>query len=217
MKTSQAEVGSINPLVISNVLVGLIAISLAGFSIWSFTNYTDQKNNVDSKVSTAVAAATKVQVDKDELLFLEREKVPTREFVGLDDFGRVSFQYPKTWSVYVAVNGVGGKYEAYLNPGIVPPVSTSQPFATRITVESKAYDAIVKTYETRVEKKELVSSPITIGSFDGIRLDGVFTKERKGSVVIFKVRDKTLTVSSDAEAFRTDFDNIILKSLSFNP
>lgn len=217
MKTYQSETGSVNPLLISNILVGIIAVGLAVFSVWAFMNYTDQKNNVDSKVSVAVASATKTQSDKDEALFLEREKVPTRTFVGLDDFGRVSFQYPKTWSVYIAVNGTSGRYEAYLNPGTVPPVSTTQPFATRVLVESRSYTEVLKSYESKVTNKDLISSPITIGAFSGIRLDGNFTKERKGSVVIFKVRDKTLTIASDADTFRADFDTIILKNLSFNP
>lgn len=215
MNTSNKEAGSVNPLVISNVLVAVLAIVFAGVSIWAYANYTDQKNNVDSKIETAVSAAKKEQSDADEKIFLEREKLPTREFVGPDDLGRVSFQYPKTWSAYVGKTGTS--FEAYLNPGVVPPVSPAQPFATRVTVEDKTYDSVIKTYEARVTKKELASSPITIGEFSGIRLDGTFTKERKGSAVIFKVRDKTLTIASDAETFRTDFDNTILSSLSFNP
>lgn len=217
MNTYHHEAGSVNPLVISNVVVGVIAVMLAGVTVWAYINYSDQKNNVDSKINTAVASAKKTQSDQDEKAFLEREKLPTREFVGPDDLGRVSFQYPKTWSVYIASNGTAGKYEAYLNPGTVPTVSASQPYATRVTIEDKKYEDSLKSYESKVAKKDLTSSPITIGSFSGIRLDGAFTKERTGSAVIFKVRDKTLTIASDAVTFRTDFDNTILKSLSFNP
>lgn len=215
MNTSHRESGAVNPLVISNVLVGLLAIVFAGVSIWAFANYQDQKNNVDSKIETAVETAKKEQADADEAEFIEREKQPTREFVGPDDLGRVTFQYPKTWSVYVGKSGNG--YEAYLNPGTVPTVSNTQPFATRVVIEDKTYDTVLKSYEARVEKKELTSAPITIGEFSGIRLDGKFSESRKGTSVIFKVRDKTLTVASDAEAFRGDFNDIVLKTLSFNP
>lgn len=216
MKTYTREAGSVNPLVVSNVVTGLLAVGLVGFSIWAYMGYSDHKNNVDSKVAAAVQVAKKEQADLDEKSFIEREKQPTREFVGPDDLGRVTFQYPKTWSVYIATNS-GGKFEAYLNPISVPPVNNSQPYATRVTVEDKPYDTIIKSYERRVAAKELTSSPFTVGSFTGIRLDGTFTKERKGSAVIFKVRDKTLTVASDAESFRADYDNIVIKTLSFNP
>lgn len=217
MKTYQSEAGSVNPLVISNILVGLIAVGLAGFSIWAFVNYNDQKNNVDSKISAAVSIAKKEQTAEDEKVFLEKEKIPTREFVGPDDLGRVTFQYPKTWSVYVSKNGSEGVFEAYLHPGVVPPVSVTQPFAARVIVENDNYEDVLKTYQKRVLSKELTSSPITIGEFSGIRLDGTFTKDRKGSLVVFKVRDKTLMVATDAETFRGDYNDIIIKSLSFNP
>lgn len=215
MNTPTNESGAVNPLVISNIVVAVVAVILGGVSVWAFVIYQDQKNNVDSKIETAVSAAKKEQSAADEAKFLEREKLPTREFVGPDDLGRVTFQYPKTWSVYVGKTGAS--YEAYLNPGTVPTVSNTQPFATRIVIEDKTYDAVLKSYEARVEKKELTSSPITIGSFSGIRLDGKFSDARKGSAVIFKVRDKTLTIATDAETFRTDFDRTILASLSFNP
>lgn len=215
MNTPSREQGAVNPLVISNVLVGLVAIVLAGISVWAFVNYQDQKNNVDSKIETAVAAAKKEQADADEKEFIEREKEPTRDFIGPDDLGRVTFKYPKTWSVYVGKTG--SNYEAYLNPGVVPTVSNSQPFAVRVVIEDKTYDTILRSYESRVEKKELTSAPFTVGEFSGIRLDGEFTDSRKGTAVIFKVRDKTLTIATDAEAFKGDFDTIVLPSLSFNP
>lgn len=217
MNKINSESGAVNPLVLSNVVVGVIAVALAGFAVWSFVNYMDQKNNVDSKVNTAVAEAKKVQSDDDQKRFVEQEKLPTREFVGPEDLGRVSFQYPKTWSIYIASDGSKGKYEAYMNPISVPTVSDSQPYAVRVTVESSSYESVLKTYEARVTKKDLSSNPVTIGSFTGIRLDGTFSKTRKGSAVIFKVRDKTLTIASDAETFKSDFDNTVLTSLSFNP
>lgn len=216
-KTSR-QAGLVNPLLITSILLSLLSAGLGGVAIWAYGNYADQKNNVDSKISAAVVDVKKLQSDADEKAFAEREKKPTRAFVGPDDFGRVSFQYPKTWSVYVAKDGSGGSaYEAYLHPGVVPPVSSTTPYAARVVVESRQYEAILKTYESLVKKGTLKSSPVTIGSFSGVRLDGEFTKDRKGSAVIFKIRDKTLTLASDAEAFRSDFDNIILKSLTFNP
>lgn len=217
MHRTNSQSGSVNPLLISSILLGLFAAGLAGFGIWSFSNYMDQKNNTDAKISAAVESAKKAQASELEKQFVEREKQPYDVFMGPDDLGSVSFNYPKTWSVYVAKNGSAGDYEAYLNPGNVPTVSSSQPYATRVVIDNRAYDDTLRTYESLVKKGTLKSSPITVNGFSGVRLDGAFSASRQGSSVVFKVRDKTLIVSSDAAAFKPDFDSVIVTSLDFNP
>ncbi len=217
MKHTSHESGSVNPLLVSSILLGLLATGLAGFGIWSYTNYLDQKHHTDAKIETAVTKAKAVQAEVLEKDFLEREKQPYTKFNGPDDLGHVSFDYPKTWSVYVEKNGSLGEYEAYLNPGTVPTVSNQQPFAARVEITNRTYDSTLKTFEGLVRKGDLKTSPVTVNGFTGVRLDGKFSTYREGSSVIFKVRDKTLTLSTDASAFRSDFDNVLLKSLDFNP
>lgn len=218
MNKTSHELGAVNPLLITSVILTLVSAGLGGVAIWAYGNYVDQRDHVNSKISVAVADAKKAQTVEDEKSFVEREKQPTRTFVGPDDYGRVTFQYPKTWSVYVGKDGKsGGSYEAYLQPGVVPPVATTTPFATRVIVESRQYETVLKNYEALIKSSALKSSPITIGEFTGVRLDGTFTKDRKGTAVVFKIRDKTLTVASDADAFRGDFLDTVLKSLTFNP
>ncbi len=214
MKTSP-ESGAVNPLLISNLLTGLMVLVLTGATIWLFMGYTDYKSNSDQKVASAVASAKKEQLQIDEKSFLEKEKLPTRTYTGPADLGSVSLQYPRTWSVYVGQQV--GALEVYMHPDVVPPVSNTQPFATRVVVEDKPYETVLKAYDALVKKGDLRSNPVTIEGFSGIRLDGKFTKEREGSAVVFKVRDKTLTVATDASAYRNDYDNTILKSLKFNP
>lgn len=214
MKTSH-ESGAVNPLVISNIITGLMVIVLTGLTIWLFMGYTDYKNNSDQKVSKAVAAAKDAQQKEDEAIFFEREKLPTRTYIGPADLGSVTFQYPKTWSAYA--DKQQSALEVYLHPDTVPPVSNTQPFAVRVIVEDKGYDAVLKAFDGLVKKGDLRSSPVTIEGFTGVRLDGKFSKDREGSAVLFKVRDKTLTVATDSSTFKNDFDNTILKSLKFNP
>ncbi|HEX8390566.1 MAG TPA: hypothetical protein VF597_04045 [Candidatus Saccharimonadales bacterium] len=217
MTRQDKQAGAVNPLLIASILLGLLAAALGGVSVYAYTNYLDQKNNTDAKIGEAVTTAKIEQSKQLEAEFTEREKQPYVKFNGPSDLGSVSFDYPKTWSVYVAKNGSTGDYESYLNPGVVPTVANDQPFAVRVDINSKAYEATLKTYEALVKKGTLKSNPITVNGFTGVRLDGEFTKQRKGSSVIFKVRDKTLLISSDADAFKNDFNDIILKSLDFNP
>lgn len=214
MKQS-SQAGSVNPLLISNIITAIVVVILAGVSIWSYTNYLDQKNNTQEKISVAVKKAQDAQIKVDEAQFIEREKVPTRRFQGPADLGGVTFEYPKTWSVYMAKSA--SALEAYLYPEVVPTVASTQAFATRVLVEDKGYDEVIKSYASLVEKGDLRSEAKVVKGFSGIRLDGKFSKTREGSAVIFKVRDKTLTLATDSTNFRADFDNTILQSLQFNP
>jgi hypothetical protein len=170
-------------------------------------------------VAEKVASAKKEQSDKDEAKYAEREKQPNRDFVGPDDYGRLTFKYPKTWSVYVASDASsGGNYEAYLNPITVPTVNPKQIFALRVTIYDKDYEQLIKQYDPLVKKGDLKQTPLeTVGKTDatGVRYDGAISKDMRGSLIVFKLRDKTVVVQTDAETFKPDFDALI-QTIDFN-
>lgn len=199
---------------ISLIIFSFILMVLAG---WLLINYMDQKTDVDTKISIAVNTAVKQQADDDTTKFNEREKDPNREFAGPDDYGQVTFNYPKTWSVYIDKDVTnGGTYEAYFNPVSVPPISNDQQFALRVTIEEKDYSDVLASYNSLVKKGSLNSSGVTAtNGATGTRLDGVFSKDIRGCAVIFKIRDKTLTIRTDASAFKSDFDSLI-GTINFN-
>jgi len=198
-------------------IVGIITTLIAtGVMIWALINYFDQKDNVDTKVSTAVAEARKDQADADEAKFLERDKEPNRQFIGPDDYGRLMFDYPKTWSVYVESDARnGGDYEAYLNPGFVPPVENDTQLAVRVLIEDKEYDRVISSYQSLVSRGDLKSSTVKADEQSGTRLDGAFSKDIRGSAVIFRIRDKTVTIRTDAQTFQADFNKLV-QSITFN-
>ncbi|MDB5162228.1 MAG: hypothetical protein JWM52_736 [Candidatus Saccharibacteria bacterium] len=205
-------------LILSIVFIATTLIA-SGVMIWALVNYFDQKDNVDTKVSTAVSDAKKVQADDLEAKFLQRDKEPNRQFVGPDDLGRVVFNYPKTWSVYIDKTGAttNSSYQAYLNPASVPSVasnSTTQ-YALRVTIEAKDYDQVISSYQSLVKKGDLKTSAVKADDQNGTRLDGAFSKDIRGSAVIFKIRDKTVTIRTDADTFKTDFDALIA-TITFN-
>lgn len=209
--------GEVNPLLLISIVLTVLVLGLGSFGIWAYVNYSDQKNNVDQKISAAVANAKRQQNSDDETSFAEREKQPTRQFVGPDDLGRVQVNYPKTWSVYVDKDGSSNtNYEAYFAAAVVPPIDSKTPYALRITVENKTYDDVLKAYQETVKKGDLKSSPVTLQGQTGTRLDGNFSKTISGSMVLFKVRDKTLEIYTQSPTFASDYNNIILPSLIFN-
>ena len=194
----------------------ITTLAAVGVMVWALLNYFDQKDNVDIKIATAVATAEKEQADALEAKFNEREKEPNRQFVGPEDYGRLAFDYPKTWSVYIEKDAISAKtYQAYLNPVAVPPVSSSQQYALRIVIETKNYEQVIDGYQSLVKKGDLRSSAVKADGQDGTRLDGSFSKDIRGSAVIFKIRDKTATIRTDADTFRGDFDALIA-TITFN-
>ena len=99
------------------VIVSLIAVTFIGLFIWMFVQYNDVQTDVDGQIAAAVAVAKDEQAMEDEAEFLEREKYPYKTFSGPTDYGQLTFEYPKTWSVYVAKDAAnGGDFEAYFNP-----------------------------------------------------------------------------------------------------
>lgn len=210
------ENGGVSASLVTIIALGVLFLAAGSVAIWAYVNYNEQKTNVDGKIKLAVAEAEKETADKEAAKFAEREKEPNRQFVGPDDYGRLTFSYPKTWSVYVAKDVTeGGDYEAYLNPVTVPPVNAKQQYGLRVTIEQENYDEVVSDYDSRVDKGELRSNIVSANGNTGIRFDGNFTKDIRGSAVIFKVRDKTVTLRTDADTFKPDFENII-KTINFN-
>lgn len=210
--------GAIGGSVIAIIGLVILVLGSGSFAIWAYVNYQDQKTNVDGKVELAVAEAKKAQADEDEQKFAEREKEPRRQFTGPDDYGRLTFDYSKTWSVYEATDVTSGKgrtYNAYLNPVTVPPVTNQQQYALRVVIEQRDYDDVVNSYENLVKKGDLKSSSFSANGHSGARLDGNFTKDIRGSAVIFKIRDKTVTLRTDANTFKPDFEKLI-KTIDFN-
>lgn len=214
--SSSYERGAINPSTLTIIGLAVFTIVFAGMSVWAFINYMDQKNNVDAKVSTAVTEAEKKLGDKLEADFIERDKQPLKSFTGPSDYGTLGFKYPKTWSVYVSNDGSKGTgYEAFFNPGAVPSVdAASSRYALRVAIVNEQYETVIDGYANLVEKGTLKSSTTKANGETGTRLEGNFTKDIRGSAVIFKIRDKSVIVQSDADTFKDDF-NALVETITF--
>lgn len=212
------EQGAITGSMIAIVTLTILVIVFGSFSVWAYVNYLDQKNNVDTKVSDAEAKA-KLDVSNELVAKFEKSyNEPKRQFIGADDYGRLTFDYPKTWSAYQATDiskGGGATYQVYLNPVLVPPVTATQKYALRVTIEQKTYDQSLTTYAAAIKKGELKSSVYSDGTHTGARITGNFTKDMIGTAIVVKMRDRTLTLRTDGDVFKDDFE-AILKTVKFN-
>lgn len=219
MSNRTYEQGMIRGSTFAIIGLTILVLLFGSFSVWAYLNYTEAKTDIDSKIAEAEATAKKEQAEKDEADFIKKEKEPMLQFVGPEDYGRLTFDYPKTWSAYQAsdVSDGGGKtYEAYLNPRVVPPVSDKQKFAIRVTIEQKLYDKVLDSYASKIKKGDLKSSAWSndIG-LTGTRIEGNFSDDIRGSAVVVRMRDRTLTIRTDAGVFSDDFEALI-KTVKFN-
>ena len=194
----------------------ITTLAAIGGGVWAYMNYLDQKDNTDAKISTAVTAGVKAQADKDAAAFLEKEKQPNRQFAGPDDYGRLAFDYPKTWSAFVSKDtSSGSAFEAFFNPGSVPPIKGDTQYALRVTIVQQDVERVLASYDSLVKKGDLKATAVKADGTDGTRLEGAFTEDIRGMAVVFKIRDKTVTIRSDAETFRSDFDALV-QTITFN-
>lgn len=210
------EQGSVNGGIVTIVLLAVALAGLVGLSVWLYGQYNEYKNNSDEKVVAAVSSAKLKQAEDDAKKFEEKEKEPNARFAGPDDYGRLTFSYPKTWSLYVADDGSDrGDYKAFLNPVAVPPTEKENRFALRVEIRNDKFEDVVGEFNSLVTEGELKSSATSANGVSGTRYDGKFSDTIRGAAVVYKLRDKTVVIYTDANTFKPDFENII-KTIEFN-
>ena len=207
---------------IAIIVISLIAVTFIGLFIWMYLQYDAINTDVGEQIEIAVAQAKDEQAAKDEAEFLEREKYPYKVFSGPVDYGQLTFEYPKTWSVYVAAAAEkGGDFNAYFNPIQVDAVAKDTINALRVTIVNKSFDDVTKEYQKNMDKKNsnLTMVSTTIGLEDSItanRYTGTIPgTELNGFIVTFKIRDKTAILQTDSVLFEADFDKL-LSTVEFN-
>ena len=204
------EIANIVKIVVI-VVLSIISVTFIGLFIWKNAEWQEARTNVDGQIETAVTNAVSDNQTKMNNEFAEKEKYPYKTFSAPDDYGGLSFQYPKTWSVYIAKSAEENKgdFEAYLNPGVVNPVSATTINAVRVTIKTQTFEKTVAEYDKLVEKGQMSSSIETLNNdeYPEVKGDtynlykGELPSKLRGAVAIFKVRDKSIIIQTDAEAF----------------
>lgn len=203
---------------IALIVLTLACITLVGLFIWKNNQYEEAQSDVDEKIAEAVAEAKDEQAEKDEKEFAEREKYPYRNFAGPADYGQLSFEYPKTWSLYIEKDASnGGDYMAYFNPIEVEVVSNNTINALRVEILDRAFDDVARNYQNAVEGDRLDLEVITVGGTTANKYTGLLpdTEDFSGIVVLFKIRDKTVVLRTDSVLFTSDFERL-LSTVAFN-
>jgi len=210
------------------VLLAVLLLASLGFGFWAFSGRQDYKNNSDKKAAAEATVAKAQQSAADKASYDALIKQPYKAFTGSATYGTISFNYPKTWSAYVDQTDSNEPINAYFYPGEVPGVQSATAYPLRVELLSTDYAQVVEQYTSLVTQGEAKSAayipPKMAGVKNvqpGVRLDGSLWQDnnvkQQGTMIIIKVRDKTLEVYSQSPDFASDFSGIILPSLTFVP
>lgn len=221
MKRVWDERGQLNVLLIPVILLVLMLVGAGAFAVWAYNGRQDYKNNVDTKVSTAVEANKQVVQAQDAKQYAEAAKQPLKTYVGPEAYGSVHISYPKTWSAYVDTTGGATGLNGYLYPDTVPSItSQSSVFALRVEVVQTAYNQVVSQFNGVLKQGKVTVTPyklVKVPSVVGVRIDGQIATNKQGSMIVLPLRDKTLQIWTESTAFLNDFNNNILPNASFSP
>lgn len=216
-----------NGSVASFVLIFVLALAFLGAAVfggWAYTSRQDYKDNSDKKAAAAVEQAKQTQEQELQKRFDEQEKLPTKTYRGSTTYGTVTFAYPKTWSAYVDETSASEPINGYFHPNIVPGLQSKTAYALRVQLVNTDYSSVLKQHDSQVTDGSVKASayvpPKMVGVTNvapGTRLDGALDQDTNGSMVIIKVRDKTLQIYSESNDYLSDFNDIVLASLTFAP
>jgi hypothetical protein len=218
MKT-RAQSGEINVLLIPFILVIFFFFGAAGFGMWAYSGRQDYKNNVDQKISVAVAAANQKLTSQLDAQFAQKEKYPLQTYSGPEAFGTLKVTYPKTWSAYVAEEDTSGTpIQGYFTPGTVPDVTnTNNNYALQVEVLEQTYDTILQAFQGQTGITVTPYALPKVPSVVGVQITGAIEPNKVGTMIILPLRSQTLEIWTESNAYQSDFDNIILPNFSFSP
>ena len=199
------------------IVVSLLAVLFIGLFIWMWLKWNDASTNVKGKVDVAVAEAKNELQTKLESEFEEKEKYPYKVFTGPTDLGELSFEYPKTWSLYVQSSANrGGDYAAYLNPGQVNVVQEDTVMALRVSIKGTLFDQAISEYAEKVRSGDMALSTTVVNGNNVNVYTGKLDNEYQGIICVFKLRDKTVVLQTDSTSVFSDDFYRILKTVKFN-
>ncbi len=205
------------------LLVVLLVASLA-FGGWAYSQMQSYKTDSDKKVTAALAAAkdTQTKAIQDSL-----DKQNTKQFQGSATYGTITFNYPKTWSAYVDTSSQNEPINGYFHPDVVPGIQTKTAFALRLELLSSDYSQVLQQFQSQIKSGKLTAQAYVPPKLNGVTnvqpgtlLSGTINNSdqtQNGTMLVIKVRDKTLEISTESQDYRNDFASIILSSLSFAP
>jgi hypothetical protein len=214
--------GAVNVLLIPLIVLVVLFFTSLGVGYWAFSQRTHYKDDSDQIVATAVQKAINNTESSDAAKYDEEEKTPYNVYVGPAAFGNITISYPKTWSGYVVENDSSSTpIEGYFQPGVVPDITNiNNTFALSVELTQTPYDSIMSQFNAQLQAGQVTIAPYTlpkVPSVVGSRVVGQILPNSQGTMIVLPLRNMTLEVWTESNAFTSDFNTDILPHLSFSP
>lgn len=205
--------------VIVALLLAIVLVPTLAFGIWAFIGMQENKSNLDDKIEAASSVAVQKAESTKEAEFSEREKDPYKPYNGSATYGSLSFNYPKTWSVYLEEQDSGTVLDYYAHPNVISGLDKSNSYAFRAQILSSDYAS-----EAEKLQKLASSAKVTITAFTaknvpsvlGIKATGEITTGKQGVMILLPQRDKTIKLWTESTEFIADFDKLS-ETINFVP
>jgi hypothetical protein len=213
--------GAISATGISLVIAIVLLITAAVFGVLTFSSEQKYKNNDNQLISAAVTTEHTKDTTAQQVAIAQAVKQPYNTYQGTEQYGNISFEYPRTWSAYNALNGVaGGPINGYFMPGILTSVSDGMAqFSLRVDVLSQPYAQVVQgfTNQTSLTSKAY-TLPLEPNSV-GVEINGVVSGLGATPVTMVVLPDRTNTIEiwTVGTNYLSDFNSVILPNFNFSP
>lgn len=205
-------------LIVVLLLVVALVASLA-FGIWAFIGMQENKSDLDEKIAAASTVAVQKAESAKEVEFAEREKDPNKTYTGSATFGSLSFNYPKTWSVYLEEQDDGTILDYYAHPNVIAGLDKSNSYAFRAQILSSDYASEAEKLQKLAESGKATITAFTaknVPTVLGLRASGEIVAGKQGVMILLPQRDKTIKIWTEATDFVADFDKIS-ETINFIP
>jgi hypothetical protein len=221
--------GAISGLTISLVLAIVLLLAVAIFAGWAFSSRQDYKNNADVKIHAAVVATQGQDAIAQKAAIAAAIKYPYDTFNGPEQYGSISFQYPKTWSAYVSGIGVNatGMIDGFFAPGILTASTDgTEDFALRVQILGQAYNQVAQGYVAQAAgtNAQVTAAAYTLPRVPDVvglevvgAIPGIIPQGDTATMIILPERTNTIEIWSDGTANLSDFNNVVLKTFTFSP
>jgi len=215
----RGQLGILNTAGLVAGFMSLAFVLSMGFGVWAFSGMQENQKDLDSKIATATEVAVQEAESAKDVEFAEEQKTPFKKYVGSATYGSLSFEYPKTWSVYAEEKTSGTILDFYGQPDLIPGISKTVTFVFRAQILGSAYDTEVKKFDSIAKSGKVTVTayrPDKVQSQLGVIVRGEIATGKTGVLVLLPQRDKTFKLWTESNDYLNDFDGI-LKSISFVP
>lgn len=212
--------GAVSPLLLGLIAVGVLFLIALFFGLSQMSKVSDYKNNMDQKVAEEVQKQSTKIAEEKQAEFDEKEKAPYKFWTSPTQFGSVKVGFPKTWSFYLDLAEASSSRSAiqlYAHPDYVPKISNEQRYALRLSLQMDDYNDVLDDYRRESERGTLEIGTVQVSNVSGIKVKGLIDNKVNGTLVVFPIRDKVLKVWTESTDYEADFENIVLKNISFIP